>query len=60
MRGTFGLALVFGASVLALYVLSGRVPFAASSSVGVANGGAATSGPIQNPLAASQQAHRGA
>ena len=60
MRAALGLALAFGGSVLALYVLSGRVPFstvttapAASARVigsvvdqGVGTGGGPVSGPV--------------
>lgn len=43
MRGTLGLALLFGGSVLALYVLSGRVPFSGATSA-AGSGGTAQSG----------------
>ena len=56
MRAALGLALIFGGSVLALYVLSGRVPFAAATS---ATAGGAPLPNIQNPLAAAQIQHFG-
>lgn len=36
MRAVLGLSLIFGGSVLALYLLSGRVPFSGGSASGAA------------------------